>query len=200
MAAPSSRPRLIRWLPFVVFLAIAVGGAALVALPRIQEAGNAPAIGGAFTLVNPEGKTVTDADFRGKLMIVYFGYTFCPDVCPTTLAILGQALDKLTPAQRKEVAPIFITVDPARDTPKVMGEYASNFAPDLLGLTGTQDEITKVEREYHVYAKKHPEADGSYSMDHSSIIYLMGPDGGFRGILSGEVTVGQVADGIKKQL
>jgi cytochrome oxidase Cu insertion factor (SCO1/SenC/PrrC family) len=200
MPASSPRFRFARWLPLAVFLVVVIAGAVFVALPRLDAAKNAPAIGGPFTLEDKQGKPVTDADFRGKLMIVYFGYTFCPDVCPTTLGTLGQALDKLSPDQRQKVAPIFITVDPERDTPKVMGDYASNFAPDLVGLTGTQDEIAKVEHEYHVYAQKHPEADGSYSMDHSSIIYLMGPDGGFRGILSGEVTVAQVVDGIKKQL
>ncbi len=198
--SPASRFSLRRWLPLAVFLVVAVAGAALIALPRIQSMSDAPSVGGPFALVDGHGKTITDADFHGKLMLVYFGYTFCPDVCPTTLGVIGQALDKLTPDERKKVAPVFITVDPERDTSKVVGEYVANFSADMVGLTGSPDAVEKVEREYHVYAKKHPEADGSYSMDHSSIIYLMGPDGRFRGILSGEVTTAQVVDGIRKQL
>lgn len=190
-----------RWLPLIGFALAVIAVAAVVAIPRMAAMnGDKPAIGGPFALIDPHGKTVTDADFRGKVMIVYFGYTFCPDVCPTTLGILGQALDRLAPDERKQVAPIFITVDPERDTPQVMGDYAANFAPDLVGLTGSPDAIAQVTREYHVYAKKHPEADGSYSMDHSSIIYLMGRDGTYRAILSGEVSVAQMVDGIKRQL
>jgi protein SCO1/2 len=197
--APSSPVR--RWLPLVGFAVIAIVIAAVVVLPRLQSASTgAGGVGGPFTLLDKTGKTVTDKDFRGKLMLVYFGYTFCPDVCPTTLGIVGQALDKLTPDERKQVAPIFITVDPDRDTPKVMGEYAANFAPDLVGLTGSPDAIQQVEHEYHVYAKKHEEKDGSYSMDHSSIIYLMGKDGGYRGLVSGEVTVAQMVTAIRKYL
>src|SRR5262249_48862330 len=99
---PTPRSSLMRWLPVVVFVAVAVIGPALVALPRLQTAKDAPAIGGPFALVDGHDKPVTDADFRGKLMIVYFGYTFCPDVCPTTLGTIGQALDKLTPGERKK--------------------------------------------------------------------------------------------------
>ncbi len=190
-----------RWLPLIGFVAAVIIVAAAVAIPRmVAMNGDKPAIGGPFALIDPQGKTVTDADFRGRVMIVYFGYTFCPDVCPTTLGLLGQALDKLSPDERKQVAPIFITVDPERDTPQVMGSYVVNFAPDLIGLTGTPDSIAAATRAYHVYAKKHPEPDGSYSMDHSSIIYLMGRDGSYRAILSGEVSVAQMVDGIKKQL
>jgi protein SCO1/2 len=98
------------------------------------------------------------------------------------------------------VAPIFITVDPERDTEKVMGDYVANFAPDMVGLTGKLDAVEKVEHEYHVYAKKHPEVDGSYSMDHSSIVYLMDRDGKYRAIFSGETTAAQIVDGLKKQL
>jgi protein SCO1/2 len=200
MPTPSRRSTVRRFLPLVIFAVVAVVVAVVVALPRMEASKSGAGIGGPFALTDKNGKTVTDQDFRGKLMMIYFGYTFCPDVCPTTLGIMGQALDKLTPDERKQVAPIFITVDPERDTPKVIGDYAANFAPDLIGLTGTPEAIQKVEHEYHVYAKKHEEKDGSYSMDHSSIIYLMGRDGQYRGILSGEVTVDQVVDGIRKRL
>ena len=139
-----------------------------------------PAIGGPFTLESSSGTTVTDRAFRGKYMLVYFGYTYCPDVCPTTLNAVASALDKLGP-KAKDLTPIFITVDPQRDTPQVMKQYTAAFSPALVGLTGTPDEIAKVAREYRVYYAKHVTGPGpnDYSMDHSSIIYLMGPNGQF---------------------
>lgn len=139
-----------------------------------------PSIGGPFTLVNDNGKTVTDRDFRGKYMLVYFGYTYCPDVCPTTLNSIAQAMGRLG-AKANQVQPIFITVDPQRDTPAVMKQYVSAFSPSLIGLTGTPAQIAAVAKEYRVYYAKHVTGPGpnDYSMDHSSIIYLMGPDGKF---------------------
>ena len=190
-----------RFLPLGLFLAAAFVLALAVVGPRIAAVDSgSTAIGGPFALTDQHGAPVTDADFKGKLMLVYFGYTFCPDVCPTTLATIGTALDKLSPEQRKQVAPIFITVDPERDTQKVLGDYVANFAPDMLGLTGPVEAVEKVEREYHVYAKKHPETDGTYSMDHSSIVYLMDRDGKYRAIFSGEVNPAQIVDGLKKYL
>lgn len=139
-----------------------------------------PAIGGPFTLENSTGQTVTDRTFRGKYMLVYFGYTYCPDVCPTTLNAVTAALDKLGPKAR-QLTPIFITVDPQRDTPQVMKQYTAAFSPALVGLTGTPQEIAKVAGEYRVYYAKHVTGPGpnDYSMDHSSIIYFMGPNGKF---------------------
>jgi len=139
-----------------------------------------PTIGGPFTLENSSGKTVTDRDFRGKYMLVYFGYTYCPDVCPTTLNAVAAALDKMG-AKAKDLSPIFITVDPQRDTPEVMKQYTGAFSPQLIGLTGSPDQIAKVAKEYRVYYAKHVTGPGpnDYSMDHSSILYLMGPDGRF---------------------
>jgi protein SCO1/2 len=138
------------------------------------------AIGGPFTLQNSSGQTVTDRAFRGKYMLVYFGYTYCPDVCPTTLQAVASALDALGP-KADRIAPIFITVDPARDTPPVMKRYAAAFSPRLIGLTGTPEEIARVIKEYHVYAAKHVTGPGpdDYSMDHSSVLYFMAPDGQF---------------------
>ncbi len=157
-------------------------------------------IGGPFALTDQRGKPVTDADYRGKLMLVYFGYTYCPDVCPTTLSTIANALNALKPAERAQVAPMFITVDPERDTAQTMADYVTNFAPDLVGLTGTPDQIAKVEREYHVYAAKVPAADGSYSMDHSSIIYLMGKDGRFRAIVDAGAPAGKIDEAIRANL
>jgi protein SCO1/2 len=146
----------------------------------LTGASGGPSVGGPFTLVGDTGKTVTNRDFRGKYMLVYFGYTYCPDVCPTTLNAVAQAMDKLGP-KAKDVQPIFITVDPERDTPAVMKQYVSAFSPALIGLTGTPEQIAAVAREYRVYYAKHVTGPGpnDYSMDHSSIIYLMGPDGKF---------------------
>ena len=144
----------------------------------------AAAIGGPFTLEDGAGKTVTDLNFRGKYMLVYFGYTFCPDVCPTTLNDVAQALDKLGPRQDR-IQPLFITVDPARDTPAVVQQYAAAFSPRLIGLTGTPDQVAAVAREYRVYYAPHKTGPnpGDYTMDHSSILYLMDPSGQFVGIV-----------------
>jgi protein SCO1/2 len=156
------------------------------------------AIGGPFALVDQNGRQVTDADFRGKLMLIYFGYTYCPDVCPTALFTIGEAISHLAPDERKQVTPIFITVDPERDTRKVLADYVTSFSPDLVGLTGSTDAVQAVEREYHVYAKKHPETDGSYSVDHSSIIYLIDRAGKFRAVLTADSTAAQIVDGLRK--
>jgi protein SCO1 len=141
---------------------------------------NGPAVGGPFALVNGDGKTVTDRDFRGKYMLVYFGYTYCPDVCPTTLNEVANALDKLGP-KADQVQPIFITVDPKRDNPEVMKKYVASFGPRLIGLTGTPNEVASVAKEYRVYYAEHRTGPGpnDYTMDHSSILYLMGPNGRF---------------------
>jgi cytochrome oxidase Cu insertion factor (SCO1/SenC/PrrC family) len=137
-------------------------------------------IGGPFRLTDQAGAVKSDKDFRGRYQLIYFGYSFCPDVCPTTLAVMGQALDKLG-SEGKRVTPIFITIDPERDTPKVLGDYMKAFGPQFVGLTGNAAAIAQVEQEYRVYAKKKPidpaHPERGYGMDHSSVIYLMGPDG-----------------------
>jgi protein SCO1/2 len=139
-----------------------------------------PALGGPFVLENGDGKPVSDKDFRGRYMLVYFGYTFCPDVCPTTLTAVADAMDKLGP-KASRVQPLFITVDPKRDTPAVVKQYAGAFGKDVMGLTGTPAQIAAVAKEYRVYYAEHRTGPGpnDYSMDHSSILYLMGPDGSF---------------------
>jgi protein SCO1/2 len=135
-------------------------------------------------LQDGSGKTVTDRDFLGRYALVYFGYTHCPDVCPTTLSDIAGALDKLPAADRAQLVPVFITVDPARDTPAVVGDFAHAFGPSFVGLTGSAEAIAAVEQEYHVYAAKHPLAHGDYGMDHSSVLYVMGPDGVFLGVIN----------------
>ena len=158
-----------------------------------------PTVGGPFTLVSGDGHTVTDRDFRGKYLLVYFGYTYCPDVCPTTLNAVAGALDKLgNTADRLQ--PLFITVDPRRDTPAVIKQYAAAFSSRLLGLTGTPAEIATVAKEYHVYYAEHRTGPGpnDYSMDHSSILYLMGPDGRFIAPIRADGTGAEIAAEIGK--
>ncbi|OSZ70392.1 SCO family protein [Sphingomonas sp. IBVSS2] len=138
-------------------------------------------IGGPFTLTDPDGKPVRDSDFAGKYRIVYFGYTWCPDICPNDMLKIGQAmktLDKQAPAKARAIVPIFITVDPERDTPKVVGAFVRNFDDRIIGLTGSPAAIAAVEKQYAVYAKKEPAGpNGAYLVGHSQIAYLMDKDG-----------------------
>ncbi|MDV7338424.1 SCO family protein [Terasakiella sp. A23] len=140
------------------------------------------AIGGAFELVDHKGNTVTDEDLHGSYTLVNFGYTFCPDVCPTGLQTAASALELLPMRKSNKVISLFITVDPERDTPEVMAEYIKHFHKSLIGLTGSLDQIKQAAKAYKVYYKKIVE-DGSpadeYLMDHSAFQYLMGPDGKF---------------------
>lgn len=138
-------------------------------------------IGGEFEMLDHDGKTVTAANFRGKHMLIYFGYTFCPDVCPTELQVMTGALEQLG-EKAKNIQPVFVSVDPARDTPKIMKDYVSNFYPGMIGLTGSPEQVSKIAKLYRVYYSKAAEAgaaEDEYAMDHSSIMYLMGPDGSF---------------------
>lgn len=157
-------------------------------------------IGGPFSLVAADGQTVTDRSYRGKWMLVYFGYTFCPDVCPTTLNNIAQALAKLGP-DANAVVPIFITVDPKRDTPKVMGDYVKAFDPRIVGLSGSATQLAAVAKEYHVYYAIQPGSGGGngndYLIDHSSFIYLMNKQGVFVKVMPGSLTGGEMADTIK---
>ncbi|MEZ5757780.1 MAG: SCO family protein [Emcibacteraceae bacterium] len=135
-------------------------------------------IGGPFELVNHLGKPVTEKDFLGKYMLVYFGYTYCPDVCPMDLQIMADALRYLTPEQLDQINPVFVTVDPERDTVETMAEYVTFFHEKLIGLTGTVEQINKIKKAYRVYAAK---ADDSpdYLVDHTAYTYLMDKDGIF---------------------
>jgi protein SCO1/2 len=146
----------------------------------LSGGGEASLVGGPFTLQDGNGKQVTDRDFRGKYMLVYFGYTFCPDVCPTTLNEVADALEHLG-TKANELQPIYITVEPKRDTPAVVQQYVTAFSPRLIGLTGTPEQIAAVAQAYRVYYAEHRTGSGpnDYTMDHSSILYLMGPDGKF---------------------
>jgi protein SCO1/2 len=143
-------------------------------------------MGRPFTLIDQDGRTVTDAQFRGKWVLVNFGYTHCPDACPTALNNIAEALDRLDAERRAKIQPIFVTVDPERDTPAVMKDYVEAFeGANFIGLTGTQEQVSAVEAAYRVYAVKHEEDGGEYSIDHNSMIHLTGPDGRFVAIVSG---------------
>jgi protein SCO1/2 len=182
-----------------------LGAGAFLALSRHETprgaAGTllASAIGGPFRLVDQNGKTVTDADLKGKWSLVYFGYTHCPDACPTALNDIAIALDELGP-QRNAVRPVFVTVDPERDTPEVLKAYVTSFDAPILALTGTPEEIAQTAKGYRVYYAKHPEAGGDYSMDHSSVIYVMDPEGRFTASFTHENSPEEIAERLKKLL
>ena len=138
-------------------------------------------IGGPFTLTDHTGKRVTDQNFRGRTTLVFFGFTFCPDVCPSALQVVSAALEKLGPKADRFV-PLFVSVDPERDTPMQLASYVQSFHPRLVGLTGTPAEIDAVVKAYRVYVRKVTDAKSTagYTIDHTSLVYVMGPDGTYR--------------------
>lgn len=153
-------------------------------------------IGGPFTLTDHHGKTVTDKSFLGQYLLVYFGYGYCPDVCPTELANIAAAMDALG-AKAGKVTPLFITVDPERDTPAFLADYVANFYPRMIGLTGTPEQIKAVAKAYKVYyAKSKRPGEKEYLMDHTSFVYLMGPDGRFLSLFRGQTDPKAIAQAI----
>ncbi len=154
-------------------LAVAAAGLWIVMTPSRP---GVALVGGPFALQTAEGKTITDSDLKGHPFLVYFGYTHCPDVCPTTLAQLSDMLRRLPD---KPVRVLFVTVDPERDTPAVMGDYVSSFDARIVGLSGSPAAVAEMEKTYRVYARKAPTKNGDYAMDHSSVVYLMDAKGGF---------------------
>jgi protein SCO1 len=172
------------WLVLAVAVVLAAGlGWMRFAAPPAAPQGNlaGASLGGPFALTNQDGQIVRNTDFAGRWRLIYFGYGFCPDVCPTDLALLGRGLtafEAQTPALGKKVAPIFITIDPQRDTPAVLKPFVAAFHPRLVGLTGTPAQIAAVTRAYGVYAKRMETGDAeNYLMDHSAMVYLFDPDG-----------------------
>jgi protein SCO1/2 len=163
----------------------AIAGFAVVAIAITMVVTHQPghaegtaAIGGPFTLVNDNGARVTEKTLAGKPYAIYFGYTYCPEVCPTTLFDLSRWIKELGPDANK-LNYVFVTIDPERDTPKLMRAYLSSFDRRIRGFTGTPKQIAMIAKEYRAYYKKIPTSGGSYVMDHSSVIYLMGSDGQF---------------------
>jgi protein SCO1 len=160
------------------FAALGLYFAFMVSAHQTEQASSTGHFGGPFTLVDDSGARVTERTLAGKPYAIYFGYTFCPDVCPTTLLDLSRWIKKLGPNADK-LNYVFVTVDPERDTAASMHTYLSSFDKHIRGFTGTPEEIAKIAKEYGVYYKKIPTDDGGYVMDHSAIIYLMGADGKF---------------------
>jgi len=183
----------------LLIAAIAIFWAFREAGPPGEGGYGTPLVGGSFTLTDQSGKSRSDGEFRGKLMLVYFGYTYCPDVCPTELQTMSDALDKLG-AAGEAVQPIFITVDPDRDTAEQLKNYAENFHPRLLALTGSAAQIAEAARAYKVFYQPVKQADGDYLMDHTSIVYLIGSDGRYIAHFSDSVTAEQMAAEIAKHL
>ncbi len=166
----------------------------------LQEAAlSSPSIGGPFTLVATDGKTVTDQTYRGKWLFIYFGYTFCPDACPTALNNISVALEKLG-AEADKIQPLFITVDPKRDTPQVMGDYLKSFDPRIVGLTGSQAQTDGVAKAYRVYVAPQENGGDDYAVDHSAYFYLMDPQGKFVNVIAGDVPGDQMADKLRKMM
>lgn len=166
---------------FFLILSLLVGFAVAACAGPAEEPPLADArIGGPFALVDQDGKPVTERDYAGLYKIVYFGFAHCPDICPTDLAAIGQALRRLEkedPAKARRIQPLFVTTDPERDTAPVLKEYLRSFHPRLVGLTGTPQQIADAAKAYAVYYEKVPGEGGSYVMNHSRILYLMGPGG-----------------------
>jgi cytochrome oxidase Cu insertion factor (SCO1/SenC/PrrC family) len=165
--------------------------------------GGVALIGGPFALVDQNGARRTEADFRGQVTLVYFGYTYCPDVCPTELQAMSDAIDALGDAAAK-VTPVFISVDPARDTVARLKEYAANFHPRLVALTGSDAEVAEAARSYRVYYQKGKSEGGGgaddYLMDHSGFIYVMGADGRYLTHFSPNTTAEQMAQALRQYL
>ncbi|ADJ21839.1 electron transport protein SCO1/SenC [Hyphomicrobium denitrificans ATCC 51888] len=168
---------------------------------RTAAVSGKPLVGGPFSLIDQTGKRVTDQDFRGKEMLVFFGFTNCPDICPAGLQVMAAALDQLG-KKADDVVPLFITLDPERDTPEKMGEYIKNFSPRLVGLTGSASEIAATAKAYRVFYQKVPDEKNpnNYSVDHSAFFYLMGKDGAFLAPIPITNDPAQLASSIGKAL
>jgi cytochrome oxidase Cu insertion factor (SCO1/SenC/PrrC family) len=202
-AANPPRPPRFAIIAIVLAAVLVVAAGALLALavretPR-GAAGTAlaSAIGGPFRLIDQNGKAVSDADLKGKWQLVFFGYTHCPDACPTALNEIALALDQLG-EKRGEVEIVFITVDPDRDTPDVMKSYVQSFDAPIIALTGSADAVAQAAKAYRVYYAKHPRGDGDYDMDHSAVIYVMNPEGRFTATFTPDSTADAIAQRLQK--
>ena len=187
----------------VIIIAFALGSVAAIAMrpgmPAMQSA--KALIGGPFDLTNQDGKRVTDQDFRGKYMLVMFGYTSCPDICPAELQTMANAMDQLGP-KADQITPMFITVDPERDTVQQVADYVKNFHARLVGLTGTPEEIKQAARAYRVYYAKAEDKKSAlgYLMDHSAFIYLMDRQGEYVTHFTFSTTAEKIVETIEKAL
>ncbi|TXL81889.1 SCO family protein [Vineibacter terrae] len=167
-------------LALAAWIVVLIGFAGWIGVQFSQDSGGGPTIGGPFTLTDHNGKRVTEADFKGKPTLIYFGFTYCPDVCPTSLLLMQTAVEQLGKDADKNVNMLLITVDPERDTPAVLKDYVGNFGPTIVGLTGSPDDIAAAAKAFRVYYRKVEGKDGApYLMDHSSIFYLLDKRGRF---------------------
>jgi protein SCO1/2 len=195
------RPRTaIAGLLFTLLAAAAMAaGQSRTALAHAATEAAAPAlphIVGHFGLATLDGHPVTDQSYRGKWLVIYFGYTACPDACPLTLNSIGVALDKLGELADK-VQPLFITVDPEHDTIPVLSEYLKSFDPRIVGLHGTPEQTADAAKQYHVYFRARQLGSGQYTIDHSSFLYIIGPDGAFEKLLTADLPGHQLADELR---
>ncbi|MBO0750849.1 MAG: SCO family protein, partial [Bradyrhizobiaceae bacterium] len=174
----------------IVFVSGRVSGTAVV---------QAASVGGPFNLIDQDGQPFSDKDLKGKSFLVFFGFTHCPDVCPTTLFEISEILRNLGP-EADRTAALFISVDPERDTPAALKDYLSNFDPHLRGLTGNPAELAAVAKAYRVYYKKVPLEGGDYTMDHTAIVYLMDKEGRFVAPVNMRHTVSDLAADLRKYL
>lgn len=182
-------------LPLVVFLAgaLALAAAAILTFsPSRQGQSGTASVGGPFTLTTQEGKPLTDKDLRGAPFLVFFGFTHCPDICPTKLFEISETLRAAGP-KGETLRALFVTVDPERDTPDVMKSYLGSFDPRIVGLSGDRPAIDAMVKAYRAYARKVPLKDDDYTMDHTALVYLMGKDGSFIGAFNSEQPPAQAA-------
>ena len=201
-ANPRTPPRFA--LVAIVFAGVLVIAAGVLLALALREtprgaAGTAlaSAIGGQFQLIDQNGKPFSDANLKGKWHLIFFGYTHCPDACPTALNEMSLALDRLG-IKRDEVGVVFITVDPERDTPEVMKSYVQSFDAPIIALTGSPEAVAQAAKAYRVYYAKHPRGDGEYDMDHSAVIYVMNPEGRFTATFTPDSTADAIAQRLQK--
>ena len=195
------RDELVRRTVFAVQIATGVlfAPAPTMSAPQTHTATSTVTIGGPFTLVAPDGTTMTDQTYRGKWLLVYFGYTYCPNSCPTALLEVATALERLG-ADAAQLQPLFITVDPQRDTPDVMKDYTQSFDPRIVGLTGTPQQIAAVVQEYGAYHATHRTGPGAedYVIDHSTYLYLMDPGGKFVRAFDADTSGDRIAETVRE--
>lgn len=189
-----ARPLALPLLAFVLGLA-ALGLTAFLLLAPERSSVAASSVGGPFALIDQDGRTVTDATYAGSTHLVFFGFTHCPDVCPTTLQQITDAFQAMGP-KAKGMKALFVTVDPERDTPQAMKDYVSNFDPRIVGLTGSPDAVSAAVKGYRAYARKVPLKDGDYTMEHTAVVYIMDGKNRFVNALN----LQQPPDGVAKDL
>ena len=185
----------------ILIVVVAISAAALSYL-YLYQGGTGPAavpIGGPLRLTDQDGKPFDSTSLAGKPYAVFFGFTHCPDACPTTLSEIARVEDELG-APAKELTTLFVTVDPERDTPEVLKEYISNFGGNTVALSGTPEQVAQAAKEYRVFYKKVPTSDGGYTMDHTAVLYLMGREGEFRDVIAYSEEHDRYVDKIKKLL